>query len=622
MNTSPPPADERQPTRWQALLFMAKACLLRLRRRLHDPQGRPVPMRMSAGSAAGPVLAESRSLLYPSAAGAEFSLQVGKVQNLRVASRCLHGRVLRAGELFSFWAHVPRPSVRRGFAPGRELREGCVIPNVGGGLCQLSNALYDAALTSGCEIVERHAHSRRLPGSMAAAGRDATIFWNYVDLRFRALVDCQLEVWLTKSELRLRLRALEAGAAPRCLPPAPAPSIALHSEHPAESCETCGVISCFRNPAAAGLTQQAVTAWLVDAWWPEHDAWMTSQRQHGDTLLTPLDRQRWKAGPYQWNSAGFDQVRSAPLFTLRRSFVSRRLAGHGAARQRALLRMDAELAAIYARRIPHTALHVVVSQNLLPFLWQSGALAGRTFDVLMTRLPMAALQAQLDRAAARWPDTPTLADFRADPAVLAAESAALAEARHWITPHREVARLAGPRAILLDWHLPAARRRPPGRRLVFPASTLSRKGALEVRETLRGLRSPVTLAGPLLEGADFWNGTRTQPASDDWLADAAAVVLPGWVENQPRRLLAALAAGVPVICTPACGLSGMPGVTLVPEGDSKALWEALEWCLATPQRGASPGSGPSSGMGSSAGTTMVRPETVTRISLSVLLPMR
>ncbi len=32
---------------------------------------------------------------------------------------------------------------------------------------------YDAALTGGCEIVERHAHSRRLPGSVAALGRDA-----------------------------------------------------------------------------------------------------------------------------------------------------------------------------------------------------------------------------------------------------------------------------------------------------------------------------------------------------------------------------------------------------------------------------------------------------------------
>src|SRR5206468_12891452 len=111
------------------------------------------------------------------------------------------------GGLFRFWAQVQRPMRRLGFVRGRELREGCVIASVGGGLCQLSNALYDVALTAGCAIVERHAHSRRLPGSMAALGRDATIFWNYVDLRFRPAVDCQLEVTLDRDRLTVALRA-------------------------------------------------------------------------------------------------------------------------------------------------------------------------------------------------------------------------------------------------------------------------------------------------------------------------------------------------------------------------------------------------------------------------------
>src|SRR6185312_3111682 len=102
----------------------------------------------------------------------------------------------------------------------------------------------------------------------------------------------------------------------------------------------------------------------------------------------------------------------------------------GAERQAALLRMDEALAERYARQIPSTALHVVVSQNLLPFLWKIGALSGRTFDVFMNRLPFAALQDQLNLADARWPGTPTLVDFRVGPELVAAESAALAEARY------------------------------------------------------------------------------------------------------------------------------------------------------------------------------------------------
>jgi hypothetical protein len=574
----PPPADEVQPTRWQALLFVAKSTLLCLRRLLHDPHGRPKPLPVRSEPAEGALIAESRSLLYPS--GAEFALQAGKVQNLRVAARFLHGRELRAGQLFSFWAHVPRPTAARGFAQGRELRAGCVVPNIGGGLCQLSNALYDAALTARWEIVERHAHSRRVPGSMAAPGRDATIFWNYVDLRFRASADCRLEVVLTGSELRVRFQALQAVSSPPAAVHSAAHFLQKAADpRPAESCETCGVASCFRHPSAAGMPQTARTAWIVDAWMPEHDAYLVRHRRPEDTLLTPLDSRRWRIGPYRWTSSGFASVRSVPLFVLRRSLVSRRLGENGGERQRALLRMDAALAGICSRRIPTLALHVVVSQNLLPFLWESGALAGRTFDVLMTRLPLAALQHQLDRAAFRWPGTPTLADFRADPALLADESAALAEARYWITPHTEIASLGGPRAVLLEWQRPKTRTSAPGRRVVFPASTLSRKGARELREALDGLDAPLMLGGPVLEDPDFWRGRDTRAAGSDWLAEAAVAVLPAWVEHQPRRLLAALAAGVPVICTPACGIPPQPGITFVPEGDSAALSAAIQSAL-------------------------------------------
>jgi hypothetical protein len=59
------------------------------------------------------------------------------------------------------------------------------------------------------------------------------------------------------------------------------------------------------------------------------------------------------------------------------------------------------------------------------------------------------------------------------------------------------------------------------------------------------------------------------------LGVGAAVVLPAWVEHQPRRLLQAVAASVPVIATTACGLAGVPGVTTIPIGDVTALRGAL-----------------------------------------------
>jgi hypothetical protein len=579
-------ADEKLPTRIQALAFGFKAACFRARRRLKEFGCGPRRHPLLSVDGAAEVVAESRSLLYPSQSGAEFGLQAGKVQNLRVAASYLNGMRMLGGEEFSFWAQVPRPTRSRGFVAGRELREGCIIPSVGGGLCQLSNALYDAALKAGFEIIERHGHSRVLPGSMAEHGRDATIFWNYVDLRFRPLGAVQLEVVLGRGELVVRFRRFgdegvvqqigvrsDPGAHGKSAPAGDA----------VESCESCGITRCFRHPEAAGLPRASLTAWIVDAFWPEYDAYLRRERGEGDWLFTPLAR-----GNYRWSSAGFAKVNQAPLVVLRRSVVSRRLAAQGAERQRALLEMDEQLAMTFARRIPSSAAHLVVSQNLLPFLFRSGVLGGRTFDVLMTRLPLADLQETLDRAARCWPDSRTLADFRAAPDLLDAERRALAEARHWITPHSEIARIGGGRSIKLDWQLPnpAGANRAGGQRLLFPASTLGRKGAWEMRE----LRAPLKLAGPVLEAPDFWASAEVEHCGFD-LDGVGAVVLPAWVENQPRRLLQAVSAGVPVIASEACGLGGVDGVTVVETGNLEALREALSRVL-TPDSPAIPASRP------------------------------
>jgi glycosyltransferase involved in cell wall biosynthesis len=57
------------------------------------------------------------------------------------------------------------------------------------------------------------------------------------------------------------------------------------------------------------------------------------------------------------------------------------------------------------------------------------------------------------------------------------------------------------------------------------------------------------------------------------------VVLPAYVEPQPRPLLAALARGVPVICSAACGVEGLPGVHLVSPGGGGDLRRALREVL-------------------------------------------
>jgi hypothetical protein len=571
MNSFNDSPRENLPTRRQAIAFFLKSRAFCVRRWICERRGkrpRALPQRPVAGD---PTIAESRTPLYGAARREEWALQAGKVHNLRLAARALHGRVVTAGEVFSFWMNVGRAVRRRGFVEGRELREGCIVPSVGGGLCQLSNALYDVALQAGAEIIERHPHSRRVPGSAAIAGRDATVFWNYVDLRFRAVVETQLAVELTSDELRVRLLAPGATAASR-----PALRPTNDSEPaPAESCETCGATACFRHSSALALPRGRGVAWIVDAFQPEHDEWMREQRGPQDSLLLPLDSLRFGIGPYRWTSRDFAHVRHAPWTTLRRSLISRRLSTQGATRQRTLLQMDEAMACSLAKRLPPLATHLVISQNLLPFLWRAGILGGRTFDVMMTRLPLQELEATLDRASRAHPESATLADFRASSELIDAETAALARARCWITPHSRIAALAGSRACLLEWHIPQSRAAQRGDILVFPASTLGRKGAYELRAVARDLHQAIRLVGPVIESRDFWEGVDVVPAGEDWLDGAAAVVLPAWIEHQPRRLLQAVAADIPVIASDACGLDNVRGVINVPCGDIEALRTAI-----------------------------------------------
>ena len=568
---------EALPSRWAALLFRLKAGCFQTQRGWRDLiGGGPRRHRKGDRLTQAPIIGtQSSDIWFETDVASEKRLQFGKVQNLRVSAALFRDTEVPANLVWSFWRQLGRTTSRRGFAVGRELREGGLIPTLGGGLCQLSGAVYNAALEAGLEIVERHAHSHPGVGNLAAVGRDATVFWNYVDLRLRAPFPWRMEVNLSSTRLTVRIRSTKTVAAR----PAPTrggrPSLTTAAQP--GSCASCGVAACFRHLKPDADENPGRTAWLVDEWWPEWASHLAQLESPADLLLRPLDGRRWRKPNYAWDTAAFKSTRSATLLTLRRAWSTRRLREQGAERQRALLAWDERLARQYARQLQPEHTHLVVAQNLLPFLWSDGVLGGRTFDVLMVRLPIHELQAQLDGAARLHPESTTCADFRAPTGLADAEAQALAAAEHWITPHQAIASLAGPRAISLPWKMPAASHTAGsgGKCVIFPASTLGRKGAYELREAVRALGCELVCLGGIIERADFWQGIQVGAAAASWLDGAAAVVLPAFVEHRPRRLLAALAAGVPVIATPQCGLGNIQGVTEVPAGNAAALTTAM-----------------------------------------------
>lgn len=119
---------------------------------------------------------------------AVLELAEGKAVNLSRAAAALDGVVVRPGELLSFWYLVGAPSAERGFVEGMELRSGCIVPSVGGGLCQLAGGLFEVVLRAGLSVVEHHPHSLELapePDRIRPFGTGAAVLYPYRDVAAR-----------------------------------------------------------------------------------------------------------------------------------------------------------------------------------------------------------------------------------------------------------------------------------------------------------------------------------------------------------------------------------------------------------------------------------------------------
>ncbi len=542
----------RSPSRSNSAIFQGKVAVLRFRQALRN-LALPTPRHGRRDSQFPVTLAEIRASLYE---GREPEMELGKAQNLRLTAALLDGLRVPAGETFSFWRQVGRCHAGRGFVRGREIRQGCVIPSVGGGICGLTNGLYEAALKAGLEVVERHPHSRVVPGSAAERGMDATVAWNYLDLRLRADFDWEISARLTRDELFVAIlgqtSAADAGV--------------KEGRRPLQvvgDCATCGMEGCFRHRQRPRVVTARTVYW-VDERWPEFEAYV-GERGAEDLLLAPMDGARWRRPAYAW--AGVDGYATA--VALRHAWHARQLADQGAARQEGLLRRAEELARRFEEMTPFDADEIVLPISLLPFAWRSGVLGGRRFRVLANRLPLLEIHRRLDEAYARFPDRPLLGDFRAPEDLVQAERAALREAEALVTPHREIAALFGSKSILLPWSVSPGQWTP-GPAIGFPGPVVGRKGAYEVREAARRLGLSVVTPGRDVEGEGFWGEVPVRRGSA--LDGVFAVVLPAVLEDRPRTLLAAQAAGCPVIATRACGVEG---VIEVPALDAAALCGTL-----------------------------------------------
>lgn len=106
-----------------------------------------------------------------------------RIGNLRNACEKINGIIIYPEEVFSTNDAFNPCTEENGWFSAPTIVGGKLEDSIGGGMCQVSSALYDAALYAELEIVERHNHSLKV--GYAKYAFDATLAGDYLDLKFR-----------------------------------------------------------------------------------------------------------------------------------------------------------------------------------------------------------------------------------------------------------------------------------------------------------------------------------------------------------------------------------------------------------------------------------------------------
>lgn len=104
-----------------------------------------------------------------------------RVHNIRLAAKKLAGAIVAPHAEFSFNERVGKRTAGNGFKESVVIFDGEFVKGVGGGVCQLSTTLFNAALRAGMKITESRNHS--LAVSYVSPSLDAMVS-EYSDLKF------------------------------------------------------------------------------------------------------------------------------------------------------------------------------------------------------------------------------------------------------------------------------------------------------------------------------------------------------------------------------------------------------------------------------------------------------
>lgn len=130
----------------------------------------------------------------------EFSTKIqidddNRDKNIMLTASVINGTIVKNDNIFSFNDIAGNPTPDRGYEKAGVFVNGKKVKDYGGGNCQVSTTIYNAALkVDGIEIIERHEHGRSV--GYIEEGKDCTVAYNDLDLKFKNNTGYDIKIYV------------------------------------------------------------------------------------------------------------------------------------------------------------------------------------------------------------------------------------------------------------------------------------------------------------------------------------------------------------------------------------------------------------------------------------------
>lgn len=140
----------------------------------------------------------------------EFTTEIlpkpaNRITNIQISCKKLDGTIVENGQEFSFCGTVGQATSEEGYKEADVIINKKVVQALGGGMCQVSTTLYNAALAvPNIEIIERHGHDKPVP--YIESGKDATVSYGSVDLKFKNNTGNRIKIYASSDDVNVTVK--------------------------------------------------------------------------------------------------------------------------------------------------------------------------------------------------------------------------------------------------------------------------------------------------------------------------------------------------------------------------------------------------------------------------------